>query len=125
MGWLSGLIRRLKTGHAQGTNNVAMRAVQRCVNRFPEVFDVDPWEEVSPTTLDELHVDAEYSLASRGLISAHETILDTEDHLNASVALVELAKLHTRARDWQQANSSTSKAVTFCPLHADRRMSTI
>lgn len=125
MGWLSGLIRRVKTGHAQGADNVAMKAVQRCVKRFPEVFSTPPWNTVASVSLQRLHADVEYSLAASALQSAFDTILSTGDIANAAVAILELAKLHTRARDWEKANAATEAAVLFCEkLHSQEPSNT-
>ena len=114
MGWFSGLIKRLTTGHAQGMDNVAMVAIQRCVIRFPEVFKVEPWDSPSSDSLERLHEDAEYLLADRSLSSAFEAIVSTGDRLNAAIALVERAKLNTRVRDWGKAGKSTEEAMVFC-----------
>ena len=114
MGWFTGLIKRLTTGHAQGMDNVAMFAVQRCASRFPDVFDTDPWDSPPFDSLERLHEDAEYLLADRSLHSAFKAIVSTGDNLNAAIALVERAKLHTRVRDWRKAERSTEEAVAFC-----------
>jgi hypothetical protein len=125
VGWLSGLIRRLKTGHAQGMDNVAMMAVQRCAWRFPEVFTTPPWKVVSSASLQRLHRDMEYSLATSSLQSAFDTILSTGDKTNAAIAILERAKLHTRARDWEKADASTEAARLFCEqLHSQATSNT-
>ncbi len=125
MGWLSGLFQRLKTGHAQGMDNVAMMAAQRCVQRFPEVFAAPPWDPVPSASLHRLHQDMEYSLAASGLKSAFETILSTGDTANAAIAILERAKLHARARDWEKADTATEAAFLFCErLHSQQPSNT-
>jgi len=106
-------------------DNVAMMAMQRCAQRFPEVFAAPPWNAVPSASLQRLHEDMEYSLAASGLQSAFDTILSTGDKTNAAVAILERAKLHTRARDWEKADATTEASVQFCEeLHSQEPSNT-
>ena len=109
---------RVEIAHMMDITGI--EAMQRCVNRFPEVFGSPPWETVPPEALQHLRIDPEYCRAETHLRAAFDTAVLIGDRANAARAIVEQAKLHARTRHWQKAAATTQEALKFCEAYYSR-----